>query len=102
MMAARHEHHDEDLRREAVDERRARSMSISCVCGNDLPGRCPGRLNCPYSGQQAEPDEVECKVCGGDGYEYWSETYRTHDGRTVDDFGSIPCQSCGGTGVIQW
>ncbi len=40
---------DEDLRREAIDERRARNRATRCQCGNDLPGHCPGPMFCPYS-----------------------------------------------------
>lgn len=30
-----------------------------CVCGTDLPGNCPGRQNCPYSGDM----DTHCRVC---------------------------------------
>ena len=46
------EDRDEDLRREAIDERRARLNG--CRCGNpDLPGICPGWRNCPMNGEDA-------------------------------------------------
>jgi hypothetical protein len=40
---------DEDLRHEAIDERRARNRATRCQCGSDLPGTCPGPTSCPYS-----------------------------------------------------
>ena len=44
---------DEDLRREAIDERRAR-RAHRCQC-EPLPGRyCPGPANCPYAGHEGE------------------------------------------------
>lgn len=51
---------DEELRREAIDERRARHRASHCQCGNDLPGHCPGPASCPYSDfNQADDDEGE-------------------------------------------
>jgi hypothetical protein len=49
--------YDADLLREAWLERRRRYRLLwgPCVCGDDLPGRCPGRENCPY----AQEDEDE-------------------------------------------
>jgi hypothetical protein len=56
----RHEDDDEDARRDAIDERRARHAS-RCVCNpkGDWPGTCPGPSACPYSGRRAddEPDD---------------------------------------------
>ncbi len=46
---------DEDERREAIDQRRARVRATQCQCGNDLPGHCPGPLFCPYA--NGEEDE---------------------------------------------
>jgi hypothetical protein len=41
---------DEELRQEAIEQRRAWHRATHCVCGSDLPGRCPGPYFCPYSG----------------------------------------------------
>jgi len=50
------EDRDEDLRREAIDERRARFNG--CKCGHpDLPGHCPGWRNCPMCQEDAEDDK---------------------------------------------
>jgi hypothetical protein len=47
---------DEDERREAIDERRARFTG--CKCGNpDWPGSCPGWRNCPVHGENESNDE---------------------------------------------
>jgi hypothetical protein len=35
-----------------------RSYRAGCVCGTDLPGRCPGRENCPYA-QEEEDEELQ-------------------------------------------
>ena len=48
---------DEDLRWVAIEERRAWRRATRCVCGDDLPGQCPGPLRCPYSGVESEDDE---------------------------------------------
>lgn len=41
--------HDEDERREAIDQRRA-MRGHGCACGLDgFPGFCPGRDACPYA-----------------------------------------------------
>lgn len=34
-----------------------RKRSQSCQCGDDLPGRCPGPDNCPYSDRHDENEE---------------------------------------------
>ncbi len=48
---------DADELREAWEERRRHNRIWGgCLCG-DLPGRCPGRANCPM--QQEEADESE-------------------------------------------
>ena len=50
---------DEDERREAIDQRRARSRS-GCWCFLDgFPGACPGPAACPYSGYHDEDEEIE-------------------------------------------
>lgn len=42
---------DEDDRREAIDQRRARRRA-GCLCGYpDWPGHCPGPENCPVHGE---------------------------------------------------
>ncbi len=49
---------DEDVRREAMDERRARRAG-RCVCdpsGRTMPGTCPGPDRCPYSGRGDEDE----------------------------------------------
>jgi hypothetical protein len=46
---------DEDLRREAIDERRARFNDCKCSYP-DLPGSCPGWRNCPMYQEDAEDD----------------------------------------------
>lgn len=44
---------DEDERREAIDQRRARFSG--CKCGNpDWPGSCPGWRNCPVHGEDSD------------------------------------------------
>ena len=62
----RHENDDyrdrEELRREAIDHRRAMRRAFSCQCGDDLPGRCPGPQACPYSDFNAD-DEEEAEQC---------------------------------------
>lgn len=47
-----HDYNDYDL---PIRPRRAVTR---CQCGDDLPGRCPGPMNCPYSGVD-EPDEED-------------------------------------------
>jgi hypothetical protein len=42
---------DEDERREAIDQRRARRRQ-GCLCGYpDWPGQCPGAAYCPVHGE---------------------------------------------------
>lgn len=54
-MTIRHDE-DDDLRREAIDERRNRRGG--CRCGYpDWPGQCPGWQNCPVHGTEDEDDE---------------------------------------------
>ena len=56
---------DEDERREAIDERRARTRSTACACGNpDWPGSCPGPRNCPANNYGRTEDEVEAERQG--------------------------------------
>jgi hypothetical protein len=46
------EDHDEDLRREAIDERSRQSQLTTCLCGYpDWPGQCPGPAACPVHGE---------------------------------------------------
>lgn len=57
----RHEDDDEDARRDAIDERRARRGG-RCVCdpsGRNMPGVCPGPDRCPYSGHGDDEEEGE-------------------------------------------
>lgn len=50
--------HDEDLRREALAERRRTRRG--CLCGYpDWPGSCPGAANCPVHGEDLEGDGDE-------------------------------------------
>jgi hypothetical protein len=52
------EDHDEDVRREAIEERRARFNG--CKCGNpDMPGQCPGWRNCPMCETSREEDDAD-------------------------------------------
>ena len=44
---------DDDLRREAIDERRARRLATQCQCDYEF-GFCPGPANCPYADFGAE------------------------------------------------
>ncbi len=37
----------EELRREAIDERRAFLRATRCRCSGDMPGHCPGPASCP-------------------------------------------------------
>ena len=53
------EEDDEDLRREAIDERRVRRRATRCQCGDDLPGFCTGPANCPYSDFNKDPKEED-------------------------------------------
>lgn len=50
---------DEDLRIEAMMERRAARRRRSCQCGSDLPGHCPGPENCPYSDLNISEDDAD-------------------------------------------
>ncbi len=44
---------DDDERREAWEDRRARFNG--CKCGNpDMPGQCPGWRNCPMHGDSED------------------------------------------------
>lgn len=53
--AERDEYYRERLNDERADQPRKRSES--CVCP-DMPGRCPGRSNCPLcKPDEDEPDE---------------------------------------------
>ena len=46
------EDRDEDLRREAIEERRRLLRSRGCLCAwPDWPGSCPGPANCPVHGE---------------------------------------------------
>lgn len=48
---------DEDLRIEAMMERRASRRRHRCQCGDDLPGHCPGPESCPYSDFNRDDEE---------------------------------------------
>ena len=49
---------DEDLRRDAIDARRA--AFNGCKCGNpDWPGQCPGWRNCPVHGESGQHKDGE-------------------------------------------
>lgn len=49
---------DEDDRREAMMERRARRRARSCLCGYpDWPGQCPGAAQCPVHGEDLSEGE---------------------------------------------
>ena len=48
---------DYDELRDAADERRRLRMMTGCRCGNDLPGYCPGPVNCPYSSVETEDED---------------------------------------------
>jgi hypothetical protein len=58
MMMASHfnEDRDEDLRREAIDERRRRRWR-GCLCPGDMPGFCPGAEQCPLHGETMEDED---------------------------------------------
>ena len=45
---------DDDLRREAIDQRRQRARVTRCKCTDDVPGRCPGPRNCSYGDDDDE------------------------------------------------
>jgi hypothetical protein len=49
----------EDEAREALAEWRAVRKSLSCACGNDPHGSCPGRENCPMEQDNYEEEETE-------------------------------------------
>lgn len=49
---------DMDELRDAAEERAYwRAVRGGCRCGTDLPGRCPGPVNCPYSGVDVEDED---------------------------------------------
>jgi hypothetical protein len=50
---------EEEYRRDAIDERRARIRATRCQCGDDLPGHCPGPASCPYSDFNQEDNDDE-------------------------------------------
>ena len=50
----------EDEAREALAEWRAVRKSLTCACGKDMPGICPGRERCPMEEDNFEEDESEC------------------------------------------
>lgn len=45
----------EEAAAEARWQRRRRNMP--CQCGTDMPGTCPGPMNCPNSGHEDDSDE---------------------------------------------
>lgn len=46
--------------RDAAIERRQKRQGCACDPGGEMPGHCPGRSNCPYSGDcENETDETE-------------------------------------------
>ena len=48
------EDRDDDLRREAINERRRQRRLTGCLCGYpDWPGSCPGWRSCPVHGENA-------------------------------------------------
>ena len=50
---------DEDRDLEAEDHERRLKRSRQCVCdpGHKMPGTCPGRDSCPYSGDEKEQED---------------------------------------------
>lgn len=47
---------DENDRREAIDQRRARR--VGCLCGYpDWPGHCPGPASCPVHGESLASED---------------------------------------------
>jgi len=45
--------------------------AVGCLCGNDLPGRCPGPENCPLCDRLEDDEELpdgmtEAELCGGE------------------------------------
>lgn len=50
---------DMEARHEAMAERRERTRSMKCQCGNDLPGYCPGPQSCPNSDYAKEEEMHE-------------------------------------------
>lgn len=61
-----------------------------CACGSGLPGMCPGRSNCPYSGD-GEPTEAEqiaelCEFEGSAAFRTTEDLYALLD-RHSDDWG---------------
>ena len=47
---------DEDLRREAIDERRRYIAATRCHCPGDMPGTCPGPASCPMCDDEEQPE----------------------------------------------
>jgi len=48
---------DQDDINDSIEDTRARLKAASCACGGDMPGRCPGRHNCPMVDQEEEESE---------------------------------------------
>jgi len=49
---------DYDELRDAYEEKRARRMRTGCLCGwPDMPGSCPGPMNCPMHGEDIGEEE---------------------------------------------
>jgi len=56
------EDRDYERRQAIAEDREERKRHRGCVCGDDLPGTCPGIHDCPYSGAQDEDeDETETR-----------------------------------------
>jgi hypothetical protein len=47
--------------------RRHWHVRTRCLCGDDLPGTCPGPEQCPYSGVNDPPEDMEEIEAAGKG-----------------------------------
>lgn len=51
------EDREEEARRDAIDERRARRTGCACFAPGEAPGMCPGQSNCPLCDTNEGEDE---------------------------------------------
>jgi hypothetical protein len=72
-----------------TDEYALPRRSRGCACGNGLPGRCPGRAACPYSGDNDATDADLADEAGSDAFKA-SEAVGTLLDRYSGDWGDEP------------
>jgi hypothetical protein len=49
----------EELRLEALAERRRLHRATACQCPGEMPGYCPGPASCPMAAHEPEEEEQE-------------------------------------------